>query len=189
MRQRQYSRSGHGNHSSVLIVNDVPEQLELMYGLLRKAGYFVFMAGDGHEALAIAKREQPDIVISDVAMPELDGIEFCRLIRRDDELRSVPILLVSALRKDTDSVIEGLEAGADDYLEMPFDSSRLVAKVSKLVERARLEGALRDSEERYRLLFENTPQPIWVHDVETLDFLAVNESTIRTYGYSRQEFF
>lgn len=188
MRRAQYSKNGHGDDSAVLIVNDVREQLELMDGLLRKAGYSVLTAEDGREAFEVAKRERPDMVVSDVSMPVLGGIEFCRLIRKDDDLRSIPILLVSALRKDTDSVIEGLEAGADDYLEMPFDSPRLIAKVSKLLERAKLEDALRDSEERYRLLFEYTPQPTWVYDLETLAFLAVNDAATRVYGYSRNEF-
>lgn len=305
----------HGaNHSnngrqddSVLIVNDVPEQLRLMDSLLRKAGYSVMTAEDGLEAFQVAKRQHPDVVISDVSMPHVNGIEFCRLIRQDSELRSVPILLVSAHRKDTISVVEGLESGADDYLELPFDSTRLVAKVSRLLERAKLEASyrdlveqasdliftldkenrltsinvaganflgrdqqdligtsfaeafgadfqnglpvaqrkqladtevvnqefstqdatgrvrwleiittpiinrlgltmgvrgvarditerkrmearLRDSEERYRLLFESTPQPIWVYDEATLAILAVNNAAIRTYGYSEEEF-
>jgi len=219
----------------------------------------------------------------------------------------VPILLISALQKDTQSVVAGLKAGADDYLEVPFDSTRLVAKVSRLLERSRLEAnyrdlveqasdmiftqdlggrltsinlagqrflgrkpedilgnsffsvfgiipesngfagslnrpqeahefrhqfvarsaagedrwldmiispikdkleetvgfrglardvterkrfeeALRDSEERYRLLFESTPQPIWVYNEDTLTFLAVNEAATRTYGFTRDEF-
>src|SRR4030095_10133737 len=77
----------------------------------------------------------------------------------------------------------------DDYLELPFDSTRLVAKVSRLLERAKVETQLRESEERYRLLFDSTPQPIWVYDVNTLAFLAVNEAAVSTYGYSREEFF
>jgi PAS domain S-box-containing protein len=174
---------------SVLIVNDVPEQLTLMDSLLRKAGYSVFTAEDGREAFEVAKVKHPAVVISDVSMPKVDGIEFCRLIRQDDELSSIPILLVTAHRKDTASVVEGLRSGADDYLELPFDSTRLVAKVSRLLERAKVETQLRESEERYRLLFDSTPQPIWVYDVNTLAFLAVNEAAVSTYGYSREEFF
>jgi len=296
---------GHEDNS-VLIVNDEPDQLQLMRGLLSKAGYAVLTAEDGREGFAIAKRERPDLVISDVSMPEMNGLEFCRHVRADTELKSVPILLVSALQKDTQDVVAGLRAGADDYLEIPFDSTRLIAKVSRLLERSRLEAsyrdlveqatdmiftqdltgrltsinlagekflgrkeeelvgnsffalfgvipehngfagafnradepqefrhqflarsalgddrwldliispikkldetiafrglardvterkrfeeALRDSEERYRLLFESTPQPIWVYNEETLTFLAVNEAATRTYGYSRDEF-
>lgn len=304
MRRVHYSNNGH-REDAVLIVNDIPEQLWLMESLLSKAGFDVITAGDGQEAYDVAKGKRPDLVISDVSMPQVNGIELCRLIRKDSELRSVPILLVSALRQDTESVIEGLESGADDYLEMPFDSTRLIAKVSRLLERSKLESnyrdlveqasdiiftqdlkgrltginaagahflgvgpeellgtrftdtfkinaresgltqtlgqlgpgdniqfrtedangrerwleivtsqikdregntiglrgdarditdrkqieiALRDSDERYRLLFESTPQPIFVYDEETLAFLAVNEAAIRTYGYDRHEF-
>jgi len=138
----QVNHSSNGNKDdSVLIVNDIPEQLSLMDGLLRRAGYAVITAEDGLEAFDVAKRERPDVVISDVSMPRVSGIEFCRLIRQDDELRFIPILLVSAHQKDTESVVEGLKSGADDYLELPFDSSRLIAKVSRLLERSKLETA------------------------------------------------
>jgi PAS domain S-box-containing protein len=298
--------NGH-EENSVLIVNDEPDQLILMGNLLRKAGYAVLTAEDGLEGLTLARRERPDLVISDVSMPRMNGLVFCREIRADQELKTVPILLVTALQKDTESAVAGLQAGADDYLEFPFDSARLVAKVSRLLERSRLEAsyrdlveqatdmiftqdltgkltsvnlaaqkflgrkpdeiignsffsvfgvipesngfggtlgrihdkgefrhqfvarsaagedhwldlivspikdklnetvsfrglardvterkrfeeALRDSEERYRLLFESTPQPIWVYNEDTLSFLAVNEAATRTYGYSRDEF-
>jgi PAS domain S-box-containing protein len=298
--------NGH-EENSVLIVNDEPDQLTLMGNLLRKAGYAVLTAEDGLDGLSVARRERPDLVISDVSMPRMDGLTFCREIRADLELKTVPILLVTALQKDTKSAVAGLQAGADDYLEFPFDSARLVAKVSRLLERSHLEAsyrdlvehasdmiftqdlagkltsinlaaqkflgrksediignsffsvfgvipesngfagslgrpqetgefrhqfvarssvgedrwldlivspikdkldetigfrglardvterkrfeeALRDSEERYRLLFESTPQPIWVYNEETLSFLAVNEAATRTYGYSRDEF-
>ena len=187
MLQGNLSNNGH-DKLSVLIVNDLVDQLELMHSALRKAGYTVFTAENGREGFITAKRERPDLIISDVTMPELDGIEFCRLIRQDEALGTKPILLVSALRTDTLSVVEGLQAGADEYLEFPFDAARLVAQAARLIERSKLESAIKASEERYRLLFECTPQPIWVYDEETLKFLAVNEAAIRTYGYSREEF-
>jgi PAS domain S-box-containing protein len=296
--------------STVLIVNDLPEQLMLLEGLLRKAGYCVLTAEDGLEAFNLAKQKQPDLVISDVCMPRVNGLDFCRLLRADSQLRAVPILLMSALENDTANVVEGLRAGADDYLEIPFDATRLVAKVARLLERSRLEAnyrdlveqasdviftqdlsgrltsmntagakflgresqellgesfssafgvlgldpngngfanglnpyetdqefrhqfiakpvsgqerwldltispirgrmdeivgfrglarditerkkvelALRDSEERYRLLFESTPQPIWVYDEESYRFLTVNDAATRIYGYTRNEF-
>lgn len=187
MNRGNQSKNGH-DENAILVVNDLPDQLDLMNAALQKAGYSVFTAEDGCAALDLARRERLDLIISDVTMPKLDGIEFCRLIRQENNLKTLPILLVSALRTDTESVIEGLQAGADDYLEIPFDSAKLIAKVSRLIERAKFEQALKDSEERYRLLFECTPQPIWVYDEDSLAFLAVNESALGTYGYSREEF-
>jgi DNA-binding response OmpR family regulator len=125
--------------NSVLIVNDEPDQLRLMRSLLNKAGYAVLTAEDGVEGLTLARDRRPDLVISDVTMPRMNGLDFCRQLRADTELKSVPILLVSALQKDTENVVAGLRAGADDYLEVPFDSTRLIAKVSRLLERSRLE--------------------------------------------------
>src|SRR5215216_3189527 len=135
--------NGHEDNS-VLIVNDEPDQLTLMGNLLHKAGYSVLTAEDGLDGLTLAKQKRPDLVISDVSMPRMNGLEFCREIRADSELQTIPILLVSALQKDTESVVAGLRAGADDYLEFPFDSTRLVAKVSRLLERSRLEASYRD---------------------------------------------
>src|SRR5215813_14930868 len=154
----QFSQNGHED-DSVLIVNDVPDQLQLMHTLLRKAGYSVLTAEDGVEALELARHTHPDLVIRDVSMPRMNGLEFCRLIRQDNELQSVPILLISAQRKDTESVVAGLRAGADDYLEIPFDSARLVAKVSRLLERSRLEA-------NYRNLVEQATDTIFTQDLE-----------------------
>lgn len=128
----------------VLVVNDVPEQLSLTGEVLRTAGYQVLTASDGAEGYKAAKRTHPDLVISDVMMPRVSGIEFCRMIRSDDELQTTPVLLVSALRKDDQSVLTGFEAGADDYLEMPIHPLRLVAQAARLVERKKAEEALRE---------------------------------------------
>ena len=174
--------------STVLAINDEPDHLNLMGMLLKGAGYRVLTAVDGVEGFELAKRERPRLIVSDVAMPRADGIELCRLIRADTELRLVPVLLVSAHRRDAASAIEGLQAGADEYLEAPYEPMRLIAQVARLVERARSEEALRESEERYRLLFDSNPHPMWVYDLETLSFLAVNNAAVYRYGYSREEF-
>src|SRR6476661_9345400 len=119
-----------------------------MGGLLRKAGYSVLTAEDGIEGLTVARRERPDLIISDVSMPRMNGLEFCREVRADSELKTVPILLITAHQKDTESAVAGMKAGADDYLEIPFDAPRLVAKVSRLLERSRLDASYRDLVER-----------------------------------------
>src|SRR5262245_44245605 len=160
--------------SSVLIVNDEPDQLILMGTLLRKAGYSVLSAEDGSEALELAQQQLPDLVISDVSMPRMNGLELCLRLRSDSELRSIPILLVSALQKDTESVVAGLRAGADDYLEVPFDSTKLVAKVSRLLERSRLEAS-------YRNLVEQASDMIFTHDLNG-QITSINAAGARFLG-------
>jgi diguanylate cyclase (GGDEF)-like protein/PAS domain S-box-containing protein len=151
----------HDGEATILVADDTPDRLELMSLLLRKAGYQVLSARDGREAYEIAHRQHPLLVISDVKMPHLSGIELCRLLRADPSFCATRILLVSALRVDDASAVEGLEAGADDYLEAPYDPMRLIAKVSRLTERARFESVLRESEERYALATRGANDGLW----------------------------
>src|SRR6266700_5987187 len=164
---------------SVLVINDLPDQLSLMDGLLRKAGYCVFTAEDGLEGFEVAKSKHPDVVISDVSMPRMNGLEFCRLIRQDDDLRAIPILLVSAHRKDVESVVEGLRSGADDYLELPFDSVTLIAKVSRLLERSKVEATYRD-------LVEEASDIIFTQDTEGR-LTSINLAGAHFLGRTQQE--
>ncbi|MDQ1524929.1 MAG: hypothetical protein QOE47_2853, partial [Pyrinomonadaceae bacterium] len=147
------------SEAAVLIVNDSPDALALTSVVLQQAGYRVLAAADGLEGLALARRELPALIISDVAMPHLDGIELCRRLREDARLRLTPVLLVSARRKDSASALEGLRAGADDYLEAPFDPPRLVAQVARLMERARVEA-------HYRDIVEQANDIIYTHDLD-----------------------
>ncbi|HMF57899.1 MAG TPA: diguanylate cyclase, partial [Pyrinomonadaceae bacterium] len=160
-------RMKHEGESAVLVVDDTPDRLDLISMQLRKAGYHVLAAHDGREALELAHREHPLLVISDVMMPEVDGIELCRQLRADSALQTTPVLLVSAMRVGDASAIEGLEAGADDYLEAPYDGMRLIAKVTRLTERARFEEALRESEERYALAARGANDGLWDWDLRT----------------------
>jgi two-component system cell cycle sensor histidine kinase/response regulator CckA len=173
---------------TILVVNDCPDHMEMLRVLLEKAGFRVLTARDGHEGGGLASTRRPDLVISDVNMPVVDGIELCRRLRAEGSTRLLPIILVSAERIGSVNAVEGLRAGADDYLEAPYDPVRLIAKVVRLLERIRGEEALRASEARYRLLFENNPLPMWVYDSGNLSFLDVNEAAVQQYGYSRAEF-
>jgi PAS domain S-box-containing protein len=147
------------SEATVLIVNDSPDALALTSLVLEQAGYRVIEAADGLEGLELARRELPALIISDVMMPQLDGIEMCRRLREDARLRLTPILLISARRKDTETALEGLKAGADDYLEAPFNPPRLVAQVARLLERARVEA-------HYRDIVEQANDIIYTHDLE-----------------------
>jgi signal transduction histidine kinase len=131
------------NQTTILVVDDAPDRLRLTAELLTQSGYRVLTAGNGREGYKIAEQAGPDLIVSDVAMPVMDGVELCRLVRAHNGLRWTPILLMSALRKDNESVVRGLRAGADDYLEAPYDPERLITKIARLVERKAQEEALR----------------------------------------------
>ena len=132
------------NQPTLLVVNDEPETLEVLTILLQNEGYCVFGALSGEEALALTEQVQPDLVISDIVMPGLDGIELCRRLKSNDRTADVPVLLASARGALDDEGLRGLEAGADDFLEMPFRLQELLIKTARLVERSRIERHYRD---------------------------------------------
>ena len=153
------------SENRILIVNDAPDQLQLMSVIMQQAGYTVATAFDGLEAFEVAQQAQPKLIISDVCMPRASGIELTRMIRASDNLQTTPILLVSAVRRGKENATKGLVAGADDYVEAPYDPMSLVAKATRLMERrcaaellkalerekAEALKALRESEERLLL--------------------------------------
>ncbi|HEU5131781.1 MAG TPA: response regulator, partial [Pyrinomonadaceae bacterium] len=167
----------------VLIVDDDRRVLDLLIDLLELEGYDVATASDGAEGYDIVHSFGPDVVLSDVVMPRVNGLELCRRLKNDSRTASIPVLLISGLRKADDAGIEGLHAGADDYLDLPFRNEELLVKVARLVERHRTSAALRESEERYRELFENANDIIYTHDLQG-NFTSLNRSGERITGYS-----
>ncbi len=149
------------SEATILIVNDSPDALDLTSLVLQQAGYSVLTAADGREAYDLAHRTPPALIISDVIMPRMDGIELCRTLRGEAAFTTTPILLISAHRKDTESALAGLAAGADDYLESPFEPHRLVAQVAHLLERARVEA-------HYRNIVEQAGDIIYTFDMRGL---------------------
>ena len=118
----------------VLIVDDEPDILEFLKYNLIKEGYQIFSAGNGREAVDIAKREQPHLIILDVMMPEMDGIETCEELRKTPELDDTIIVFFTARGEDY-SQVAGYEAGADDYITKPIKPKVLKSKVSALLKR------------------------------------------------------
>ena len=170
----------------VLIVDDDRRVLDLLVELLELEGYEVAAASDGAEACDMVHSFGPDVVISDVVMPRVTGLELCRRLKNDPRTALIPVLLISGLRKADDAGMEGLHAGADDYLDLPFRNEELLVKVARLVERHRTSAALRESEERYRELFENANDIIYTHDLQG-NFTSLNRSGERITGYTREE--
>ncbi|HEX6045478.1 MAG TPA: PAS domain S-box protein [Pyrinomonadaceae bacterium] len=164
----------------VLIVDDDHRVLELLVDLLEIEGYEVASAVDGAEGASLAQTFSPDVVISDVVMPVVGGLELCRRLKQDPRTARIPVLLISGIRKADEAGIEGLYAGADDYLDLPFRNEELLVKVARLVERNRASAALRESEERYRRLVELSPDAIVIHREGKFTYL--NPAAVQLWG-------
>jgi len=130
------------NAQSVLVVEDEASIASFVSLYLKNAGYEVRTAANGTEALASAEREKPSLIVLDLMLPDIDGIEICRRIRQKSD---VPILMLTARDEDVDKII-GLEVGADDYLTKPFNPRELVARVKSILRRATPERKERESE-------------------------------------------
>jgi DNA-binding response OmpR family regulator len=118
----------------VLAVDDDNEVLQTLGRVLKHDAFDVTLASSAMEAMQILERRMPDMMILDIIMPEVDGITFCRQLRRDTRFVALPILFLTA-KGGTDDIVNGLDAGADDYVIKPFDLSELRARVAALLRR------------------------------------------------------
>jgi PAS domain S-box-containing protein len=155
----------------ILLIDDDREQSAAIQQPLLEAGFNVLVATDGRSALEEARQAHPDLVLSNNLLPGISGGELCRLIRGDAGLTDTPIILYSARRGDYEGAVEGLRAGADDYLEIPVDPALLAAKAARHVARGacvrrqkELEAELRREGELLRALMENVPDAIYFKD-------------------------
>ena len=165
----------------VLVVEDDAEIADVLRRTLRQEGHEVRSAGDGVEALQLAEDFVPDLVILDLGLPKLDGVEVCRRLRAESD---APILILTA-RTDTDDRVEGLDSGADDYLVKPFERKELLARMRALLRRRPPRGTaalavadLRlnpDTREVYR---GDRPIELTNREFELLEYLMRNERLV-----------
>ncbi|MEI6052715.1 MAG: response regulator [Opitutaceae bacterium] len=121
--------------SKILLVDDEPDALEILGFKLRQAGYTALLAKDGARAIALARDERPALIVLDLMLPEVDGLEVCKILRRDPNTASIPIIMLTARAAEMDRVL-GLELGADDYVTKPFSPRELLLRIKKLLGRA-----------------------------------------------------
>ena len=123
--------------SKILVVDDEPSIVDVLTYNLTKAGHQPIVARDGEQALQLARAERPDLVILDLMLPRIDGLEVCRALRKDGDL---PIIMLTAKDEEVDRVV-GLEMGADDYIVKPFSTRELMARVKAVLRRAQPKSA------------------------------------------------
>ncbi len=161
----------------ILVVDDEPKVARLARDYLEKNGFRVITAADGQSALTIARREKPDLVVLDLMLPQIDGREVCRILRRESD---VPIIMLTALSEEIDQVT-GLEIGADDYITKPFSVRALVARVRALLRRTHGEvkapsivriGGLEIDSEKYAVTFNGKPIKLTPNEFKLLLLLA-----------------
>ena len=176
----------------ILVVEDEPALLDTLEYNLARQGYDVCIAADGRVALDVASRESPDLVVLDLNLPGLDGLEVCRRLRHSS---NVPVLMLTARAEEVDKII-GLEVGADDYLTKPFSMRELTARVKALLRRVDLireemsGQAVAPSDERlvfgdltvdptrHEVVRAGSPVPMKPQEYELLVFLARNRGIV-----------
>jgi two-component system, OmpR family, alkaline phosphatase synthesis response regulator PhoP len=147
----------------ILLVDDEPDILEIVGFNLQQEGFQIFTATNGREAIAMAKKERPQLIIMDVMMPEMDGMEACEAIRKIPELSDVIITFLTARSEDY-SQVAGFDVGADDYISKPIKPKLLVSKVKALLRRLKDEeinsetlnvGGIEINREEYKIIKDN----------------------------------
>ncbi len=139
------------SNEHILSVEDEEDIQELVQYNLSKEGYRVTLAASGEEALKAVNRQKPDLILLDLMLPGLDGLDVCRTLKMDAAMRSVPIIMLTAKSEEAD-IVTGLELGADDYVTKPFSPRVLIARI-RAVLRRRNEGPKGDDE------------PLTIHDI------------------------
>ncbi len=174
--------------SKVLIVEDEANIRQLVKYNLEKESFQVLEAEDGLLGLRLAKAEKPDLVLLDLMLPQMDGLEVCRSLKGNPATAALPIIMLTAKSEEIDKVI-GLELGADDYMTKPFSPRELVARVKAVLRRSQKEaslpgelviGRLRFNFSRYEVHMGNTKLELTPKEYELLKMLATNLGKVFT---------
>ena len=120
----------------ILIIEDDQDIVEMLEYNLREEGYDTFSALNGKDGIALAKKEQPNLIILDIMLPILDGFEVCRMLKSDEIAAQIPVIILSAKSQETDKIV-GLELGADDYVTKPFSPRELIARIRAILRRGK----------------------------------------------------
>lgn len=172
----------------ILIVDDEPDALEVLGFKLRESGYVPLFAKDGTRAITIARDERPALIVLDLMLPEVDGLEVCKILRRDPNTSAIPILMLTARAAEMDRVL-GLELGADDYVTKPFSPRELVLRIKKLLARANVAeetsavlrlGELAINVPRHEVMISGQPLVLTATEFKLLEILTRRRGRVQT---------
>lgn len=188
----------------ILVVEDNSSDLKFLSEVLEKAGYKVRPAMDGHLALRSIEAKLPDLILLDINLPDLSGVEICRRLKAELETKNLPVIFTSA-HGESAKKVEALEAGGIDYITKPMDSTEVLARVeihlnmhhlqqklrAEIKDRKQAEEAFRASEKRTKNTFNAINDAIFLHPLLEdgfAPFIEVNDTACERYGYTREEF-
>jgi len=171
--------------SKILIAEDEQDIRQLLVDYLQQSGYTTIAVGNGEEALVQARSEQPDLVLLDVMMPGLDGLEVCRQLR---EVSHVPVIFITARHDEVDRIV-GLRMGADDYIVKPFSPREVVARVEALLRRARWSVATTNETSETKGLHLDTETFVARWHKQVLDLTPVEFRLLHTLSKHPQRVF
>ncbi len=172
----------------ILVVDDEADLVELVTYNLKKEGFLVDSASDGEKALAKVKKSRYDLVVLDLMLPGLQGMELCRIIRKDPKTSLLPLIMLTAKGEEVDKIL-GLEIGADDYITKPFSPRELVARVKAVLRRSAEKplqekiikaGHLVINEETYTVACKGVPVKLSATEYKLLVFLAERKGKVFT---------
>jgi len=157
---------------TILVVDDERDLLDLIEYNLKKEGYDVLKAEDGLEGIRMAKKYKPDLVLLDIMMPKMNGLEACEQIREDDEIKQTPIIFLTA-KNDEKTEVRGLNLGADDFLTKPISTAKLVSRITAVLRR--LDSSNVDNSDQ----FSSNENLLKVHDliIDRERFIVLKEET------------
>jgi two-component system alkaline phosphatase synthesis response regulator PhoP len=172
---------------NILVVEDEKDIIEVLRYYLEKENYRIHVAEDGFSALDIAGKVVPNLIILDLMLPRLDGIEVCKRLKTDERLREIPIIMLTAKAEEADK-IKGLETGADDYVTKPFSAKELMARVKAHIRRR--EGSVPEKQFEYgglsidtikhEVLFDGAEIELTAREFELLLYMMENKGRVLT---------
>lgn len=174
----------------ILVVDDEEHIVELIKFNLEKNGYKVITADNGRDALAIAKEQQPDLVLLDLMLPGMDGLEVCKEIRKETSISNMPIIMITAKGEELDKIL-GLELGADDYITKPFSVRELVARSKAILRRTTVKyeennfkfGNITIDFQKHEVKKDGEKIELTLKEFELLEILIKNKGRVMTRDF------